>query len=87
MYPSLLSTANDKTVPANLTVLAPHTDKEGEKLCCIFPSSALELKQKIDAIFREETEKLFESKFTRNAFKTTKICAGVKTKKASKTLS
>ena len=86
MYPSLLSTTNDKTIPANLTVLSPHTDNEDEKMCCIFPGSALELKPKIDAIFREETAKLFESKFIRNAFKNTKICAGLKNKKSIKNL-
>ena len=51
MYPSLLSTTNDKTMPAYLIVLSPHTDKEDEKMCCIFPGSALELKPKIDGIF------------------------------------
>ena len=29
-----------KTNPANLTVLSPFTDKENEKMCCIFPGSA-----------------------------------------------
>ena len=73
MYPSLLLTTNDKTIPANLNVLSPHTDNEVEKMCCIFPGSALELKPKIDAIFREKTAKLFESTFIRNALKTPKF--------------
>ena len=33
-------TTNYKTIPANLTVLSPLTDKENEKMCCIFPGSA-----------------------------------------------
>ena len=87
MYPSLLSTTkNEKIIPAKLTVLSPQTDNEDKKMCCIFPGSALELKPKIDAIFREETAKLFESKFIRNAFKNTKICAVVKNKKNIKKL-
>ena len=74
MYPSLLSTTkNEKIIPAKLTVLSPQTDNEDEKMCCIFPGSALELNPKIDAIFRKETAKLFESKFIRNAFKTPKF--------------
>ena len=50
-----------KQIPANLTVLSPPTDKEDDKMCCIFPGSALELIPKTDAIFREETANLFES--------------------------
>ena len=51
MHPSLLSTTkNEKTIHANLTVLSPPTDKEDEKMCCIFPGSALVLKPKTDAI-------------------------------------
>ena len=72
-----------KTNLANVTVLSPQTDEE-EKLCCIFPGSALELKSKIDVIFKEETAKLFESSFIKKAFKNTKICAIVKNKKSIK---
>ena len=36
MYPCLLSTTNVKTIPAKLTGLSPLTDKEDEKMCCIF---------------------------------------------------
>ena len=55
MYPSLLSTTkNEKTIPANLTVLSPQADNKDENMCCIFPGSALELKPKIDTIFREK---------------------------------
>ena len=87
MFPSLLSTTNNKTLPAKLTVLSPHSDQvDDEKMCCRFPGSALELKPKIDKIFKEETEKLFESKFIKNAFKNTKICAVVKNKKSIKNL-
>ena len=75
-----------KPIPAKLTVLSPQTDNEDEKMCCIFPGSALELKTKIDAIFREETAKLFETKYIKDAFKNTKICAVVKNKKSIKTL-
>ena len=35
--------------------MSTQTDKDDEKICCIFPGSALELKPKIDLIFREET--------------------------------
>ena len=52
----------------------------------IFPGSTLALKPKIDAIFREETAKHFESKFIKNAFKNTKIYARVKDKKIIKSL-
>ena len=84
MLPSLLSTTNKKTMPANLTVLSPHSDNvDDEKMCCIFPGSNLELKPKIDKIFKEEIEKLFESRFIKNAFKNNKICAVVKNKKKS----
>jgi len=86
MFPSLLSTTNVNINPANLTVLSSQTDKEDEKLCCIFPGSELEIKPKIETNFREETAKLFESSFIKKAFKNTKICAVVKTKRASKTL-
>ena len=86
MFPSLLSTTNVNTNPANLTVLSPQTDNEDEKLCCIFPGSTLEIKTKIDTIFKEETAKLFESSFIKKAFKNTKICAVVKNKKSSKNL-
>jgi len=40
LFPFLLLTTNSKTIPANLTVLSPLTDKENEKMCCIFPGSA-----------------------------------------------
>ena len=86
MFPYFISTTNVNINPTNLTVLSPQTDKEDEKLCCIFPGSALELKPKIDMIFREETVKLFESSFIKKAFKDTKICAVVKTKKSIKNL-
>ena len=46
MFPCFLSTKTNKTNPANLTVLAPQTDKVKEKMCCIFPGSILELNQK-----------------------------------------
>ena len=75
MLPSLLSTKMKKPIPAKLTVLSPQTDNEDEKMCCIFPGSALELKAKIDASFREETAKLFETKYIKDAFKKAKICA------------
>ena len=84
MRPTLLSTKI--SIPAKLTVLSPQTDNQDEKMCCIFPGSALESKPKIAVIFREETAKLFELKFIRNAFKNTKICAVVKNKKSIKTL-
>ena len=87
MYPSLLSTTkNEKIIPAKLTVLSPQTENEDEKMCCIFPGSALELKTKIDAIFREETAKLFETKYIKDAFKNTNICAVVNNKKSIKNL-
>ena len=86
MYvPYLLSTTNVNTNPANLTARS-QTDKEDEKLCCIFPGSALELIPKMDIICREETAKLFESSFIKKAFKCTKICAVVKNKKSIKNL-
>ena len=86
MHPTLLSTKMKKSIPAKLTVLSPQTANEDEKMCCIFPGSALELKRKIDVIFREETAKLFETKYIKDAFKNTKICAVVKNKKSIKTL-
>jgi len=84
MRPTLLSTKI--SIPAKLTVLSPQTANEDERMCCIFPGSALELKKEIDVIFREETAKLFET-YIKKAFKNTKMCAVVKTKKASKPLS
>ena len=75
-----------KPIPAKLTVLAPQTDNEDEMMCCIFPGSALELKTKIDTIFREETAILFQTKYIKDAFKNTKLCAVVKNKKGIKTL-
>ena len=86
MRPTLLSTKMKISIPAKLTVLSPQTANEDEKMCCIFPGSALELKKEIDVIFREETAKLFETKYVKDAFKNTKICAVVKNKKSIKTL-
>ena len=57
MRPTLLSTKMKIPMPAKLTVLSPHSDQvDDEKMCCIFPGSALELKPKIDKILKEETE-------------------------------
>ena len=66
--PTLLSTKMKIPMPAKLTVLSPQTANEDEKTCCIFPGSALELKKEIDVIFREETAKLFETKYIKDAF-------------------
>ena len=35
-----------KTIPAKLTVLSPYTDKEDEKMCCIFQAQPWNLNQK-----------------------------------------
>ena len=70
MHPTLLSTKI--SIPAKLTVLSPQTANEDEKMCCIFPGSALELKKEIDVIFREETAKLFEQNTSKMLSKTPK---------------
>ena len=45
---SMVALANQDGI---LTVLAPHIQRNAERLCCIFPDSMLELKPNIDPKF------------------------------------
>ena len=69
-----------------LTVLSSSSKKEAERMCCIFPGSALEIQRDINNIFKEESEILFKSENMRKIFKNIKICATIKNKKSIKNL-
>ena len=56
------------------------------RTCAVFFQAQPGTKTKNRHNFREENAKLFESRFIKNAFKNTKICAVVKNKKSIKNL-
>ena len=68
-----------------MTVLSS-SDKQKERLCCIFPGSMLEIQKQINTIFSEETAILFQSAKMRRAFKNINICSIVKNKNRIKKL-
>ena len=67
-----------------LTVLS--LSSKAERMCCIFPGSALEIQRNINDIFKEESEILFKSEKMRKISKNIKICATIKNKKSIKNL-
>ena len=72
MRPTLLSTKMKISIPAKLTVLSPQTANEDEKMCCIFPGSALELKKKLMLFLEKKQPNYLKQKKSKMLSKTPK---------------